>query len=53
MNIMQHPAPIAAAVTAAHSCAGCATCGGGGKIGGRTCTACNGSGKCSHGGGRR
>jgi hypothetical protein len=34
-------------------CPGCSTCGGGGTMSnGRTCTACRGSGRCSHGGGR-
>lgn len=44
------PGPV---VFAACSCAGCSTCGGGGTVpGGRTCPACGGSGRCSHGGGR-
>lgn len=39
--------------TSSHQCAGCSTCGGSGQLsGGRTCPACNGSGHCSHGGGR-
>ncbi|MFC7734239.1 hypothetical protein [Actinomadura keratinilytica] len=48
MNIIAHPA-----ISGAHQCGGCSTCGGGGQLpGGRTCSACNGSGRCSHGGGR-
>src|SRR5690606_40737764 len=46
-------AVIPSPVVAACSCAGCSTCGGGGTVpGGRTCPACGGSGRCSHGGGR-
>lgn len=39
-------------VTSACDCPGCSTCGGGTLAGGRTCGACHGTGRCSHGGGR-
>lgn len=45
-------AVIPGPVVHACSCPGCSCCGGSGSVGGRTCSACRGTGKCSHGGGR-
>lgn len=51
MHIISITAPP---VTSAHDCPGCSTCGGSGTLaGGRTCTTCGSTGRCSHGGGHR
>ncbi|MBO2457968.1 hypothetical protein J4709_10335 [Actinomadura sp. LCR2-06] len=47
-----HAVPVLGAVLAC-DCPGCPTCGGSGTLsGGRTCGTCQGTGRCSHGGGR-